>query len=72
VDQALLERVHEPECKVKGATRPVPGTGETGDSADPNLIEIARLQLERDCYRNAEISVRGKLKRLQDAMTPGS
>jgi hypothetical protein len=48
-----------PKCKVEPA--PKPAAGQAGASADPNLVEIARLEMERDCYKQAEQRARDQL-----------
>jgi hypothetical protein len=72
LDTALLQKSPAPNCDVEGASAPTDESGEAAETADPNLVEIARLQLERDCYKNAEASVRRKLDRLQTRLSPGS
>jgi hypothetical protein len=34
------------------------------DTADPDLLEIARLEVERDCYKDAEASLRARVNTL--------
>jgi hypothetical protein len=34
----------------------------SGTHVDPNLVEIARLEVERDCYKGAEASLRQHLE----------
>ena len=34
----------------------------SGASVDPNLVEIARLEVERDCYKGAEEDLRQRLR----------
>ena len=65
VDPELLKKAEPPSCEIEGATKPPPGAGLPGANADPNLLEIARLQLARDCYKAAERVVRRRLERLQ-------
>lgn len=72
VDTSLLARVKVPICAVKGIDRPNGASDEPGASSDPNLVEIARLQLERDCYKEQEAAVRAQLDRLQNAIDSGS
>lgn len=36
--------------------------------ADPNLVQRIKLEYERDCYRRAEMRVRQRLRRLQEAV----
>jgi hypothetical protein len=35
----------------------------SGTHVDPNLVEIARLEVERDCYKGAEADLRQRLQR---------
>jgi hypothetical protein len=35
----------------------------SGARVDPNLVEIARLEVERDCYKGAEEDLRQRLRR---------
>jgi len=39
-----------PNCDVSGP--------DAQDGVDPDLVEIARLELERDCYKRAEADLR--------------
>jgi hypothetical protein len=32
-------------------------------TVDPDLLEIARLEVERDCYKDAEESLRARVRR---------
>jgi len=66
LDPELLKRTKPPSCELTGATKPPPGT--PGANADPNLLEIARLQLVSECYQRAEREVRERLERLQNAV----
>ena len=53
--------VAPPACEVEAAAaspRRAPGT------ADPDLLEIARLEVERDCYKDAEQSLRARVNTL--------
>lgn len=54
-----------PDCTVAGVEKPSPASGAPGAHADANLLEIARLEIERDCYKKVEHRVRGELERLQ-------
>jgi hypothetical protein len=65
VDPELLKRAKPPSCELTGGAKPSPGT--PGANADPNLLEIARLQLVNECYKLAERTVRKRLERLQNA-----
>ena len=35
------------------------------DTADPDLLEIARLEVERDCYKEAEESLRARVNAVE-------
>lgn len=50
----------QPDCTVKSVVKPAPG--KAGSTADPNLVEVARLELERDCYKRAEEAARRRLE----------
>jgi hypothetical protein len=63
VDAEFLKKAEPPACEIAGVTEPA--SGEPGANADQNLVTIARLQIERDCYMNAERAVRRRLERLQ-------
>ena len=66
-DSEYVRKAEPPVCKIEGATKPPPGSGWPGAYADPNLLKIARLQLERECYKVAERAVRKRLERLQSS-----
>ena len=53
-DQALLSPQPEPDCKYNGN--------------DPKLDELIKLDYERQCYRHAEMIVRGRLELLQGSV----
>ena len=65
VDSELLKKAEPASCEIEGATKPPPGAGLPGANADPNLLEIARLQLASECHKAAERAVRRRLERLQ-------
>jgi hypothetical protein len=48
-----------PACEFEAA-QAAPKGGATG-TADPDLLEIARLEVERDCYKDAEESLRARV-----------
>lgn len=56
--QARLQRQPVPDCAFKGQVSTPPTAEETGQ----------RLDYEQQCYRQAEIIVRGRLHRLQDSV----
>ena len=64
VEPRLLVRPLPPNCKVKGVKPPVDSDA-PGANADPKLLELARLEIERDCYKRAERISRRRLKKLQ-------
>lgn len=43
-----------PDCEVKAGTA-------AEVAANPDLVEIAKLEIERDCYKQAEASLRQRL-----------
>jgi hypothetical protein len=67
-DPQLFERPKPPSCEITGATKPPTESGHPGANADPNLLEIARLQLVNECYQRAERAVRERLESLQSAI----
>jgi hypothetical protein len=56
-----------PDCTVEGVAKPVPSSGEPGAYADPNLLEVARLEIERDCYKKAEQHLREEVEKFQQS-----
>lgn len=73
VSPALLRRAKPPNCQTN-STAGLPETDTPAATADRNLVEIARLQVERDCLKEAELSVRRRLNKLQNSIVaaPGS
>lgn len=67
VSPALLKRAKAPSCDVEDASKAARSSTPAA-AADPNLVEIARLQLERDCFRTAELNVRRRLDKLQSSV----
>ena len=65
IDPKLLKSPPTPKCAVKAPDAASDGTPGPEQLADPELLEIARLEVERDCYKAAEIASRKKLKKLQ-------
>jgi hypothetical protein len=57
-----------PECTVAGVARPAPSSGEPGAYADPNLLEVARLEIERDCYKKAAQDLRDEVEKYQQTI----
>ena len=63
-DQALLVAPQKPECgEATARMRPI----KTASEQDANLALRIRLEYERECYRQAELAVRKRLKKLQAA-----
>ena len=62
-NQNALAPPSAPDCRVKGAKKPSQASGAPDAFADPNLLEVARLELERDCYKAAEKEVRRDLEK---------
>ena len=58
-DQALLKTQPAPACDYKSGGTPQP---------DPAEAQRMKLDYERQCYRHAELLVRARLGRLQDAI----
>jgi hypothetical protein len=56
-----------PDCTVEGVAKPAPSSGEPGAYADPNLLEVARLEIERDCYKKAEQDLREEVEKFQQS-----
>ena len=57
-----------PDCTVEGVAKPAPASGEPGAYADPNLLEVARLEIERDCYKKAEQDLRDEVEKYQQSI----
>jgi hypothetical protein len=70
VQSELLERQAPPNCKDRQLPTEKSTTGLAGKLADPKLLEIVQLESQRDCYSSAEVSVRKRLQRLQNAVRP--
>lgn len=68
VSPGLLTKPGVPDCSVDGIRTPAANPDSPSAAADPNLLEIARLQLERDCFQKAEETMRAKLRRLQKSL----
>ena len=58
-----------PHCDIKGNTA-VRTAAEASGTVDPELMEIARLEVERDCYKKAENSLRSRVETVQPS-SPG-
>lgn len=69
VNPGLLKRAKAPSCDVADAGKDA-SVNTPAATADPNLVEIARLQLERDCFKTAELNVRRRLNKLQSSVAP--
>jgi len=55
-----------PNCEAAAKAAAKVTAGAAPDAVDPDLIEIARLEIERDCYRDAAANARRQLQALQD------
>ena len=53
--------VAPPACEFEAAAATRKGAP---DTVDPDLLEIARLEVERDCYKDAEESLRARVNTL--------
>lgn len=57
-----------PDCTVEGVAKPALASGEPGAYADPNLLEVARLEIERDCYKKAEQDLRDEVEKYEQSI----
>jgi hypothetical protein len=57
--------VTPPHCDVEASAAARTAEGAPGVVVDPDLVEIAKLEIERDCYRQAEEHLRQRLDTLQ-------
>jgi hypothetical protein len=58
----IAEAAHAPPaCEVHANA--AASAAASGTHVDPNLVEIARLEVERDCYKGAEADLRQRLQR---------
>jgi len=55
--------IEPPACEVESSTQVETSAESTGAHVDPNLVEIARLEVERDCYKGAEERLRQRLEK---------
>jgi hypothetical protein len=58
--------VAPPRCDVEANAAARAAAGAPGVVVDSDLVEIAKLEVERDCYRQAEQGLRRRLERLQE------
>jgi len=58
-----------PHCDVKANKAVQTAAEASGSVVDPDLMEIARLEVERDCYKNAESSLRNRVETAQPSST---
>jgi hypothetical protein len=72
LDAQLVKKPAPPDCRVQDGVTPSEAEGAPAADVDPNLVEIARVQLERDCYKDAEQEVRRRLISLQREVAPGN
>lgn len=68
IDGKLLKAPAAPSCAVKVPSAPESDKPGPEQLADPKLLEIARLEIERDCYKTAERASRKKLDKLQQTI----
>lgn len=61
----MLVKPSAPRCDYTVNLTDQSKLGWPAKSADPELIRIAGLELERDCYKKAERIIRGRLERIQ-------
>lgn len=63
-DRALLAPLPEPDCQFTGSVAPAPG------QAEPDKAEAQRVKLdyERQCYRQADMIARERLRKLQSSV----
>lgn len=58
-----------PDCDGAASAAQRAAKGAPGALVDPDLLEIARLEIERDCYREAENSLRHRVETLGKTTT---
>jgi hypothetical protein len=58
-----------PHCDVETNAAVQTATEASGTVVDPDLVEIARLEVERDCYKKAESSLRTRVETPRPAST---
>jgi hypothetical protein len=56
-----------PHCDVGTNAAVETAAKESGTVVDPDLMEIARLEVERDCYKKAESKLRNRVETVQPA-----
>lgn len=56
------EAAAAPACEAETRAAVAATAEASGANVDPNLVEIARLEVERDCYKSAEESLRQRLQ----------
>lgn len=64
----LLAKVPRPKCETAASGFQAQLRKDDEVVVDPVLVDAARLETERDCYRKAEHKVRSRLHRLIDAV----
>jgi len=55
--------IEPPVCHVESSSSVETSAESAGAHVDPNLVEIARLEVERDCYKSAEERLRQRLEK---------
>lgn len=61
----LLLGPSEPNCGRSTIIKSDTGPNRSIAQPDPQLLEISRLEVERNCYKEAELIVRHRLERIQ-------
>ena len=64
-DTEALLHIDAPECDVKSLKHLSTAAAPLVERADPRLLEAARLEAERDCYKAAETRSRKRLEALK-------
>ena len=59
-----------PDCQIKDLARLSKTSANLAGRADPQMLELARLEVEKDCYRAAAIAARQRLSALEDRRKP--
>ena len=65
----LLKNIDSPNCEIEGVKKPPTDSGAAGANADQELLDAARLEIERDCFKDAERKVRQQLEELQNSVS---
>ena len=57
---------YEEDCQVRDLAHLSKASAHLAGRADPQMLELARLEVEKDCYRTAAIRARQRLSALED------